>query len=53
VSVEAKRGAKRAAFWGGVAIVSVLANFGVELLADKFPNTGLRQLVAYTHKGRA
>jgi hypothetical protein len=42
---------RRAAFWGSVAVVSVLANFGVELLAEKYPNLGLNRFVAYTHKG--
>lgn len=54
MSTEGKRIAKRWAFWGAVAAVSIAANFGVELIADKFPNAvGLRQFVAYTHKGRA
>ncbi len=42
---------RRFAFWGGVAIVAVLANFGVELLADKFPSEGLKRFAAYSHKG--
>jgi hypothetical protein len=44
---------KRVAFWGAVAVVAVAANFGVELLADKFPQSGLQTFVAYTHKGKA
>lgn len=51
--MNGKRTAKRVAFWGAVALVSIAANFGVELLADKFPNSGLRTFVAYTHKGKA
>ncbi len=51
-STSAKLGWKRAAFWGTVALVSIAANFGLELVADKFPQTGLRQFVAYTHKGK-
>jgi hypothetical protein len=47
-----KLGWKRVAFWGGVAVVSIAANFGVELLAQKFPQSGLQQFVAYTHKGK-
>lgn len=43
---------KRVAFWGSVALVSIAANFGLELIADKFPQSGLRQFVAYTHKGK-
>ncbi len=44
---------KRVSFWGAVAVVAIAANFGVELLADKLPQSGLRQFVAYTHKGKA
>lgn len=42
---------RRAAFWAGVAGVSVLSNFAIELLADKVPSLGLARLVAYTHRG--
>jgi hypothetical protein len=42
---------RRLAFWGGVAVVAVLANFGVELLADKVPSAGLKRFAAYSHKG--
>jgi hypothetical protein len=42
---------RKAAFWLTVAGVSILANFGLELAADKFPNVGLLRLVAYTHRG--
>jgi hypothetical protein len=44
---------RRPAFWGAVALVSVGANFGIEVLADRFPNLGLRKFVAYTHRGSA
>jgi hypothetical protein len=44
-------GGRKAAFWASVAVVSVLANFGVELLAEKYPQLGLARFVAFTHKG--
>jgi len=45
------RTTRKVAFWAAVAGVSVLANFGLELVSDKFPNLGLRRFTAYTHKG--
>ena len=42
---------RRLSFWMGVAGVSILANFGLELLADRVPSLGLTKFVAYTHKG--
>lgn len=42
---------KKLAFWLGVAGVSVLANFGVELLADHASNPGLQAFVKYMHRG--
>lgn len=42
---------RKAAFWGAVAGVAILANFGLELVSDKVPQLGLRRFVAYTHKG--
>jgi hypothetical protein len=42
---------RKAAFWGAVAGVSILANFGVELLAAKLPSEGLRSLVGFIHRG--
>ena len=44
-------GKRKAAFWLTVAGVSVLANFGLELLSDKYPSLGLARFVAYTHRG--
>jgi hypothetical protein len=38
-------------FWLAVAGVSILANFGLEVAAEKFPQLGLSRFVAYTHKG--
>jgi hypothetical protein len=43
--------ARRASFWFAVAGVSVLSNFGLELLARKVPIPGLQQFVAFVHCG--
>lgn len=43
--------ARRLAFWLAVGGVSILANFGLELAAEKFPNLGLSRFTAFTHKG--
>jgi hypothetical protein len=45
------RSARKVAFWGAVAGVSILANFGLELVAQRVPQLGLQRFVAYTHKG--
>ena len=42
---------QRASFWVAVAGVSILAQFGLELLADKVPALGLSRFVAYSHRG--
>jgi hypothetical protein len=42
---------KRLGFWVAVAGVSILANFGLELAAEKFPNLGFREFTAFTHRG--
>lgn len=42
---------RRPMFWFGVAGVSILSNFALELAADKFPSLGLSRFVAYTHRG--
>ena len=42
---------KKAAFWGAVAGVSILASFGMELLSDKLPAGALKQFVGYIHRG--
>lgn len=44
-------GMRKALFWGGVAAVSILANFGLEVVTERFPQFGLAQFTAYTHKG--
>lgn len=42
---------RRLSFWGGVAVVSILANFGLEVVATRFPQLGLAGFTAWTHKG--
>lgn len=42
---------KRLGFWVAVAGVSILANFGLELLAEKVPSLGLREFTVFTHRG--
>lgn len=42
---------RRLAFWAGVAGVSVLANFAAEVAAARWPQLGLAQFVAFTHRG--
>ncbi|HET6215343.1 MAG TPA: hypothetical protein VFE14_20930 [Micromonosporaceae bacterium] len=44
-------GGRRASFWLAVAGVAVLANFAMELAADKIPVEGLRRFVGYIHRG--
>jgi len=43
--------ARRLAFWLGVAGVSVLANFGAEVIAQRFPQVGFAKFVNFTHGG--
>jgi hypothetical protein len=42
---------QRAAFWVTVAGVAILANFALELAADRFPQLGLQRFTQFTHKG--
>jgi hypothetical protein len=42
---------RKAGFWGAVAGVALLAQFGAELAADRLPFTSLRQFVTYIHRG--
>jgi hypothetical protein len=41
------RGTKRFAFWTAVGAVSIIANLGVRIAADKFNVPGLQTLDAY------
>ena len=43
--------ARRASFWVTVAGVSILSQFGLQVLADKLPSKALGQFVAYTNRG--
>lgn len=42
---------RKLGFWGAVAGVSILANFGLELVSQRFPQAGLSRFTAFTHKG--
>jgi hypothetical protein len=43
--------ARRGAFIASVAVISILANFGLEVAAQQWPQLGLARFTAYTHKG--
>jgi len=42
---------RKLSFWLGVGMVSVLAQFGLELAAAKIPSQGLRRFVDFVHCG--
>lgn len=42
---------KKAAFWIAVGGASILAQFAIELAADKIPSLGLERFVTYIHRG--
>jgi hypothetical protein len=42
---------RRLSFWVAVGGVSILANFLAEVVATRYPQLGLAQFVAFTHKG--
>jgi hypothetical protein len=42
---------RKASFWVAVAGTSVLANFAIEVLAEKVPALGLQRFVHFTHRG--
>jgi hypothetical protein len=46
-----RRALRRGAFVLSVAGISILANFGLEVVSDRFPQLGLARFTAYTHKG--
>lgn len=48
---EHARFARRGAFIASVAVISILANFGLEVVAQNVPQLGLQRFTAYTHKG--
>lgn len=45
-------GGRRLSFWLGVAGVSILANFGLELVTTRFPQLGLARFTSFTHQGK-
>ncbi len=42
---------KRLGFWVAVGGVSIVANFMLELVADRYPQLGLAKFTAFTHRG--
>jgi hypothetical protein len=42
---------RRASFWIAVAGMSILANFGLELAAQKLPIPGLKAFTGFVHSG--
>ena len=42
---------KRLGFWLAVAGVSILANFGLEVVAQRVPQLGLAKFTNFTHGG--
>lgn len=42
---------RRTSFWLGVAGVSILSNFLLEVTASRFPQLGLARFTAFTHRG--
>lgn len=47
----AASGRRRTSFWFAVAGVSIMANFGLEVVANRWPQLGLAKFTAFTHKG--
>lgn len=46
-----KLGHRRLAFWAGIGGVSIMSNFLLEVVATRWPQSGLARFVAFTHKG--
>lgn len=46
-----KRDLRIVAFVGAVAVIAQLSNVVMEVVADKFPNSGFAKLRTYAHKG--
>lgn len=42
---------RKLSFWAAVAGVSILAQVGLEVLTDRFPQVGLARFTATAHKG--
>lgn len=45
------RATRLAAFWTAIFAASIVANFGTQLVADKFPESGFATFINYSHKG--
>jgi hypothetical protein len=43
--------AKKATFWGAVALTSIIAQHALEVLAAKTSSPGLARFAAVTHRG--
>lgn len=46
-----KKDFKLLAFIGSVAVIAQLSNVGLEMAADRFPNSGFAKFRTYAHKG--
>jgi hypothetical protein len=46
-----RKGVRHVSFWLAVAGVSILANFGLELVTGQTNSPGLARFTAVTHKG--
>jgi len=42
---------RKASFWLAVGGVSILANFTLELVRAKFPQSGLDRFTSFVHRG--
>lgn len=42
---------RKAGFWVAVGGTAILANFLLQLAADKIPSAGFRELVGYINRG--
>jgi hypothetical protein len=49
----AGQGARRLSFWLAVAGVSLLANFGIELLNERCPQLGLAKFTDFAHGNKS
>ncbi len=44
-------GGRKAAFWIAVGGTAILANFAMEVAAQRLPSGSLKQFVAFLHRG--
>lgn len=40
---------QRAAFWAAVGVVSIVSQFALEAISQRFPSAGLAKFTAYAH----